>query len=335
MWESTGGIALQMTLSACSSSLILRSFGSFGEPSYIRDTDVKIPYTRFLRGGWVVTILILWLSSFSDMEDVVQPSVPCWVAIEDPFDALLASNQRLAGSAKRSADMALSASELFVDVKEHIETSSSTTACRSELDYLVAKYSSLTVQEKCLQILEHPGDMLEMENVGEITDFIHKTTASKRRTDMERRTYRIADRDNFAVEEQKTKYKLKMMVKEASLVSTLARFRDQRCTPPVTIMRSLENLRGCVNKTVWERQCAENYVLSRNLTAKIADSLSWWREKPSFVIDSPEESVSTIYSYTVSDNLEFYLPCSYERMKDGTMQKKELLHTVTSECCFT
>ena len=142
-------------------------------------------------------------------------------------------------------------------------------------------------------------------------------------------TYSKSGRDNAKVEAGKKEWRRRDGLRVVSEMSMLVRRKDRRAIPPLTLMRSIDSVFGCLSKPVWERQCNEQYLLGRKSTLKYLKMLQDWKAPAVFPL--PEDVTSTRYALAVYDNLEFSLRVEFEKIVDGEMKRTNLLHTVTSE----
>lgn len=131
--------------------------------------------------------------------------------------------------------------------------------------------------------------------------------------------------------ERREAYQAKVSLRIVTELARMCRRRDLHCVPPITMMKSIDNILVRLNHRHWKRSCRELDVVYKSTVEQAVMSVCRWRPQPIF--PSPTDVVSTRYGLGVYDNLEFRLPVAEPRIKDGEMLFTTLLHTVT--CKFT
>ena len=212
----------------------------------------------------------------------------------------------------------LAMSEVVIEMKTQV---------RTDLQRCIDGWS-WSRHDAMLHVLESPQMVhpVDIEALNQDLQDLTEHSYSKR---MRSVTYKKVGRNTGKVEAAKLRWQETDRLRVTSSISSLARQKDRRCVPPLTLMRSIDSMYTNTSSTIWRRESQEQHLLSKTSTEKYIEDVKGWRCKP--VFDSIEDITSVRYSLSVYDNLEFTLPVETERFIDGALKKSTLLHTVTSE----
>ena len=114
-----------------------------------------------------------------------------------------------------------------------------------------------------------------------------------------------------------------------TVISLLARMRNQFAIPPIIMMRSIDRQYYNTTRTDWEMMAKERFVLFPKTVTTALRANKDWLPNPFPEQDLP---VSVEYAMCIHDNKEWRFPYKWERiLKDGTKIENPLYHTVTSK----
>ena len=115
----------------------------------------------------------------------------------------------------------------------------------------------------------------------------------------------------------------------AKIVSLHCRMKNEFSTPPIIIMETIERAFQGTTYYDWQRQCRGRSVMGPTWLVEAMKGLDNW-VPPSRLVQRCEKRFSIQYSFSVRDNLEFWLRKKWSgRVKDGEKVDTEVLHTTT------
>jgi hypothetical protein len=197
-----------------------------------------------------------------------------------------------------------------------------------ELKALISHYDKPT-KDKMLAVLDTPHDLIPFDLCPNLLTQLQLQSEHSYSSQMQRSVYNKVGRDNDKVRLKRETYAKKSELRDIIEVSLRCRRRDVHCVPPITLMKSIENLAVNEGKRAWGRSTRDLYTVGRRYTEEAVLSVSSWKPQPTFV--SHGANISADFGLGVYDNLEFKLSIPEARVKDGVMLQTSILHTTTCE----
>lgn len=195
----------------------------------------------------------------------------------------------------------------------------------ADLDAFVA-WCSLPLPLMVRQVLDHPKNLIPAD----VCPILHDVLVHLQRCPYKRaKSRQLANLNEGKRESQKYESKLRMQI--VSMLSHLAKCRNERANPPWMVMRSIERIYHGMPESDWEGLTKERLLVDRTGLRRAMRAVSDWRPEPSFCTDD-RDYVSTEYTLIAHDNKEWRLCYKWERLdSNGKLQINPWYHSVTSE----
>ena len=200
---------------------------------------------------------------------------------------------------------------------------------RTDLESLVVAWSAGKPVDRILEVLDNPYKSLyEVNGESVLSDDLMSISNTVKRWVTNSWDTRTANpKFKGRTETQKQSSKEVRAIQIISNVSQLARMRNQSCTPPLEIMKTIRLFYHGVSQRLLNTEVACRNILSHEWVEAAMDNVLLLNYEAPMEFD-----VSPDIEIFVKDNLEWWWNIKWQRTAaDGTKVMSDLIHTVTGE----
>ena len=155
------------------------------------------------------------------------------------------------------------------------------------------KWCSVPLQDMVRQVLENPKELIPEHVCPTLVEVMRQLQRNEYKSKRLRHLHaHVMTREN---REELSKYTAKLELQIVSLVSQMAKARNERANPPWIVMRSIDRLYHGTSESDWEGLTRERLLVDRTGLRRAMRAVKGWRPEPSFATEARYErdSVST------------------------------------------